>query len=136
APVRVVYSSLEPPTGVTDCPPGMVTGLGRQDLVLAHADLVICGGGHGLLAKALSAQVPVVVVPGGGDQWELASRVRRAGAGAVVRPVTRDGVAEAVATVLSDRSYAAAAAGLAGTLRQTVDPVRLVHRVVEEAACE
>jgi len=44
-------------------------GLGRQDVLLTHADLVICGGGHGMVSKTLQAGVPMVVVPGGGDQW-------------------------------------------------------------------
>lgn len=133
---RVVYSALEPPTGIDHVPHGMVSGLGRQDLILAQADLVICGGGHGLLAKALSASVPVVVVPGGGDQWELACRVARAGAGIVVRPATAEAIASAVTTILGDRSYAEAAGRLARTRRQTTDPVRLAHRVIAEATCD
>src|SRR6516225_6661630 len=56
-------------------PPWAVVGLGRQDELLRHADLVICGGGHGLVSKALLAGVPMVVVPGGGDQWEIANRL-------------------------------------------------------------
>ena len=59
---RVVVSRL----GGSDAavPPWAVIGLGRQDELLAHADLVICGGGHGLVSKALLAGVPMVVVPG------------------------------------------------------------------------
>lgn len=48
-------------------PPWAAVGLGRQDELLARADLVICGG-HGMLSKTLLAGVPMVVVPGGGDQ--------------------------------------------------------------------
>lgn len=44
-------------------PPWAAVGFGRQDELLSHADLVICGGGHGMLAKALLAGVPAVVVP-------------------------------------------------------------------------
>ena len=32
-------------------PPWAVVGLGRQDELLSHADLVICGGGHGMVSK-------------------------------------------------------------------------------------
>ena len=42
-------------------------------------DLVICGGGHGMVSKTLQAGVPMVVVPGGGDQWEIANRLVRQG---------------------------------------------------------
>lgn len=130
---RLVYSALQPPTDVEEIPEGLVAGLGRQDLLLAQADLVICGGGHGLLAKALSAGVPVITVPGGGDQWELACRVQRAGAGITVRPVTREAVAAAVRTILGDPSYAAAARRIGDTVRQTVDPVAVAHRLLTEA---
>ncbi len=47
-----------------DVPPWAVVGLGRQDELLAAADLVICGGGHGMVSKTLMAGVPMVVVPG------------------------------------------------------------------------
>ncbi|MDF2825148.1 MAG: UDP-glucuronosyl/UDP-glucosyltransferase, partial [Mycobacterium sp.] len=38
-------------------PPWAVAGLGRQDELLSHADLMICGGGHGTVAKTLLAGV-------------------------------------------------------------------------------
>ena len=72
-------------------PPWAVVGLGRQDELLSHADLVICGGGHGIVSKTLLAGVPMVVVPGGGDQWEIANRVVRQGSAQLVRPLTADG---------------------------------------------
>ncbi len=61
-------------------PEWAVAGRGRQDVLLRDADVVVCGGGHGMLAKALSAGVPAVIVPGEGDQWELANRARGRGA--------------------------------------------------------
>ena len=74
---RVVVSRLG--GADVDVPPWAVVGLGRQDELLSHADLVICGGGHGMVSKTLLAGVPMVVVPGGGDQWEIANRVVRQG---------------------------------------------------------
>ncbi|MGA8328405.1 MAG: glycosyl transferase, partial [Mycobacterium sp.] len=76
---RVVVSRLN--GSDLTVPPWAVVGLGRQDALLAHADLAICGGGHGMVAKSLLAGVPLVVVPGGGDQWEIANRVARQGSG-------------------------------------------------------
>lgn len=46
-------------------PPWAVAGLGSQAELLTRADLVICGGGHGMVAKTLLAGVPMVVVPAG-----------------------------------------------------------------------
>src|SRR5690606_35935443 len=49
--VRVAISMLDEPPA--DLPTWARAGLGRQDLLLSRASLVIGGGGHGLLAKAL-----------------------------------------------------------------------------------
>lgn len=60
---RLVVSRLAG-SSVAPVPPWATVGLGRQDELLSHADLVICGGGHGMLSKTLLAGVPMVVVPG------------------------------------------------------------------------
>ncbi|GAC70835.1 glycosyltransferase [Gordonia soli] len=133
SPVRLVISMLaDPQSGVCDDVPGrqVVIGLARQDEVLARADLVICGGGHGMLAKSLLAGVPVVTVPGGGDQWELASRVRRAGLGLVVNPIDVDDLAAAARHVLADPAYRTAAQAAAPAPGELADPVRVVERVL------
>lgn len=110
----------------------LVVGLGRQDDLLAGGAVaaVICGGGHGMLAKSLAHGVPVVTVPGGGDQWELANRVARWGAGPCVRPVTEDGLRDAVRTVLDDAAYADRARAVQVSAGGVVDPVAVTHRIV------
>ncbi|WHU49744.1 glycosyltransferase [Gordonia sp. L191] len=130
-PVRVVISALDPPGAEGFGAPGLsvTAGLGRQDQLVGRADVVVCGGGHGMLAKSLSAGVPVVTVPGGGDQWELANRVARQGSGMLVRPVEGHAIAEAVAAVLGDPGYARAAASAAASASDVVDPVRVVCEV-------
>ena len=72
---RVAVSRLE--GAETTVPPWAVVGLGRQDELLAHADLVICGGGHGMVAKTLLAGVPAIVKPGSSTGYltELAVRI-------------------------------------------------------------
>lgn len=127
-PVRVVVSALRVPEGVTPSD-HVVVGTGRQDEVLRHAQAVVCGGGHGMLAKSLLAGVPVVTVPGGGDQWELANRVRRQGSGVVVRPLEVGALATAVRQVLVDPVFAAAARRAADSVCGVVDPVRVVERL-------
>ncbi len=132
--VRVVVSALDPPHHPTRTAdpelPRAVFGLARQDEVLADASAVVCGGGHGMLAKSLLAGVPVVTVPGGGDQWELANRVTRQGAGVVVRPVTVDAISEAMRRVLSDPTYRAAAGRAAASATELTDPVAIVEHVL------
>ncbi|WP_328813012.1 glycosyltransferase [Rhodococcus sp. NBC_00297] len=124
-------------TTVDDVPAGLpswaVGGLGRQDALLPLASVVVCGGGHGMLAKALSAGVPVVVIPGGGDQWELANRAARQGSATIVRPVSADAVAEAIDRVLNDSTYAAAAGRAAATAAAVEDPVAVCRSVTVDS---
>src|SRR6202012_5017562 len=95
---RLVVSRLD---GAELAVPAWATvGLGSQTELLTHADVVICGGGHGMVAKTLLAGVPLVVVPGGGDQWEIANRVVRQGSARLVRPLTADAMVAATNEVL------------------------------------
>lgn len=54
--------------------------------VVARAQVVVCHGGMGITQRALSQGVPVVVVPFGRDQLEVARRVEHAGAGVRLMP--------------------------------------------------
>jgi UDP:flavonoid glycosyltransferase YjiC (YdhE family) len=122
---RVVVSRLGG-SGVA-VPPWAVVGLGRQDELLMHADLVICGGGHGMVAKTLLAGVPMVIVPGGGDQWEIANRVVRQGSARLIRPLTGDALTAAVADVLASPGYRSAAQRASAGFESVADPVRVCH---------
>ena len=115
-------------------PPWAVVGRGRQDTLLADADLVICGGGHGLVAKALLAGVPLVVVPGGGDQWEMANRVARQGSARLVRPLTGSGLAAAAGEVLASPRYRDAARRAGAGVAGVEDPVRVCHDALSRQA--
>lgn len=125
---RVVVSRL----GGADVavPPWAVVGLGRQDELLRHADLVICGGGHGMVSKTLLAGVPMVVVPGGGDQWEIANRLVRQGSATLVRPLSADALARAAGEVLADSRFRAAARRAGASIAQVQHPVRVCHEAV------
>lgn len=68
-----------------------------HDPVIDRASVVVCHGGMGITQRALARGVPVVVVPFGRDQPEVARRVEHAGAGVRL-----------VASGLSDSSLAAA----------------------------
>jgi UDP:flavonoid glycosyltransferase YjiC (YdhE family) len=105
-------------------------GLGRQAELLTHADVVICGGGHGMVAKTLLAGVPLVVVPGGGDQWEMANRVVRQGSARLIRPLTADALVDAVDDVLSSPRYREAAEAAATGIAEVADPVRVCHEAL------
>jgi UDP:flavonoid glycosyltransferase YjiC (YdhE family) len=111
--------------------PGLVAGPGRQAPLLDRASAVVCAGGHGMVAKALVRGLPLVVVPGPGDQRENAARVARLGAGVHLpaRRLTPESLRVAVRRVLDDPSYAAAARRLASTA-EGLGPDRAAARVV------
>jgi UDP:flavonoid glycosyltransferase YjiC (YdhE family) len=125
---RLVVSRLSGPE--LALPPWAVAGLGSQSELLADADLVICGGGHGMVAKTLLAGVPLVVVPGGGDQWEMANRVVRQGSGRLIRPLSAEALVAAVDEVLSSPGYRAAARQASATAADVADPVRVCHEAL------
>ncbi|MCV7228855.1 glycosyltransferase [Mycolicibacterium komossense] len=117
-------------------PPWAVAGLGRQDELLSQADVMVCGSGHGIVAKTLLAGVPLVVVPGGGDQWEMANRVVRQGSARLIRPLTAEALVTAVREVLSVPGYREAARRAGASLSETggvTDPVRVCHEALMEA---
>nr|WP_242422423.1 nucleotide disphospho-sugar-binding domain-containing protein [Frankia torreyi] len=72
--------------------------------VLERAAAVVCHGGMGIVHKAVAAGVPIVAVPFGRDQPEVARRVVQAGAG-VSLPAKR---------LTPDRLRAALHAAMAG----------------------
>lgn len=129
---RVVVSQLDEPD--FEVPPWAVVGLGRQDELLTHADLLICGGGHGTVAKSMLAGVPMVVVPGGGDQWEIANRVVRQGSAQLIRPLTAQALAAAVREVLGAPSYRQAAIRAGAGMAAVADPVRVCHDALAASA--
>ena len=123
--VRVAVSRLA--GAQVEVPDWAVVGLGRQDDLLAGADVLVCGGGHGIVAKSLLHGVPLVTVPGGGDQWEIANRVVRQGSGRLIRPLTAEALTAAVGSVLADPGYRAAAIRAGAGAGEVADPVRVCH---------
>jgi UDP:flavonoid glycosyltransferase YjiC (YdhE family) len=96
-------------------PPWVTVGEGKQTTLLDDARALVCNAGHGVLAKAISRGVPMVLVPIAGDQKENAARAARAGAGIVIPPhkLTAAALREATRQVLDDPSFAAAARRIA-----------------------
>jgi len=75
--------------------------------VMPQAALIICHGGHGTVARALSEGVPVLSCPAAGDMNETAARITWAGVGLSVRwSLTGPrSLRWAVAEILGDRSF-------------------------------
>ncbi len=87
--------------------------------VLEHASAVISHGGHGTVIKALAAGVPALAMPLGRDQPDNAARLRHSGAGLDLKPSAEPAaIADAVAELLRDERYAAAARRIAAVIRE------------------
>ena len=83
----------------------------REASVLPHVAAMVSHGGAGSVRTALSAGVPLAVLPRFGDQPLNARAVQAAGAGLVVPGPSR--IADTVSALLSDPSYAAVATRIA-----------------------
>jgi MGT family glycosyltransferase len=85
--------------------------------VLRHAAAVVTHAGHGTVAKALAAGVPVLALPLGRDQHDIAARVVHRGAGLRLdRDAPPDRIAGAVRRLLGDPRFAAGAARVAAVM--------------------
>jgi MGT family glycosyltransferase len=122
------------PAGIVAPPNVTVTRWVRHADVLPHCSAVITHGGHGTVMKALIAGVPLVVVPLGRDQPDNAARVVYAGAGIRLRKnASVSALRAAVARVIDDPGYRAAAGRMAGRLAAERDD-NLVVDELEHAA--
>lgn len=83
--------------------------------VLDRAAAVVCHGGMGIVSKAVAAGVPIVAVPFGRDQPEVARRVVEAGAGISIpaRRLTAENLRAGLRDALAMRDRAAQAAARA-----------------------
>jgi MGT family glycosyltransferase len=90
----------------------------RHSLLLERAALFISHGGHGSVMRALSNGVPLVCVPFGRDQRDVALRAERTGAAVVLRSrlLSARRLSRAMQRVLNEPSYQADADRMARRL--------------------
>jgi MGT family glycosyltransferase len=82
----IATSAAHDPREFEQGPRSRVERFVPHDAILERAACVVCHGGLGITQKALSAGIPVVVVPFGRDQLETARRVELARAGVRLSP--------------------------------------------------
>jgi UDP:flavonoid glycosyltransferase YjiC (YdhE family) len=108
-PVRVVATTNGHRPARPIGPPanGLLVDWLSYSQVMAVADVVVCHGGHGTLARALALGRPLLVSPSVGDMAENAERVAWAGAGLIVPGRLRRAatIRWAVRTLLEDGHY-------------------------------
>ncbi len=85
--------------------------------VMAAADVVVCHGGHGTVARSLGLGRPLLISPSVGDMAENAERVHWAGAGLTVPSRLRSGATLrwAVRTLIEDDRYRRSAEEIAAS---------------------
>ena len=100
--------------------------------VLDRAAAVVCHGGMGIVQGSIAAGVPVVAVPFGRDQPEVARRVHECGAG-VALPVKRLTPERLRAAVREARTMGAGARAAGARLRAAGGPDRFADAAEELA---
>lgn len=122
-PVRVLAttnrSTPEPPLAVVP-PNAVLVDWLRYSQAMAAADLVVCHGGHGTVARALAAGAPVLCCPAAGDMTENGARVAWSGAGLSLpwRLLGRRSLRAAVRRLLGDGSFRGRAEAIAAWGRE------------------
>jgi MGT family glycosyltransferase len=98
--------------------------------VLREAALMITHGGHGSTIKALAAGVPLVCLPMGRDQFDIAARVVHGGAGVQVDALAEpEAIARAASEVLSNAGYRQAAERFAVAIAEETAEDRAVEEI-------
>jgi UDP:flavonoid glycosyltransferase YjiC (YdhE family) len=99
--------------------------------VMPHAALVVCHGGHGTVARALGAGVPVLCCPAAGDMAENAARAAWAGVGLMLpwRLLGPNSLRWAARGILGDDGFSRRAAKIAAWARDHDGGERGAHLV-------
>lgn len=98
--------------------------------VLRRASLVVTHCGHGTTIKALASGVPLVCLPQGRDQHDVAARVVHAGAGLRLESsAPASAIAAAARAVLDDPRYRDRAERLAGAIAEEVATDAAVEQI-------
>ena len=131
-PVRAVLTTgngIDP--GTIEAPPNVqVVKSAPHIAVLREAALAVTHGGHGVTIKSLAAGVPLVCLPMGRDQLDIAARVVHAGAGVRLEPTAAPAeIASAVEQVLGEASYGEAAERIATTIAEETATDRAVEEI-------
>lgn len=104
----------------------------RQDLLLPKLDLAIHHGGSGTMLGAAAYGVPQLIMPFGADQFQNGDALLASGSGLVLESgaLARDGLVQAISTLLEDPAYRTSASGLAAEIAAMPAPQELVTDLV------
>jgi UDP:flavonoid glycosyltransferase YjiC (YdhE family) len=134
--VRVLATTNRPGAALPTAPGNavVVEWLGYSQ-AMALADLVVCHGGHGTVARALAAGKPVLCCPALGDMTENGVRVQWTGAGMMLpwRLTSAATLRTVARRMLADGSFGRRAGEIAAWAAENDGPARGAE-LVEELA--
>lgn len=120
--------------GVTLNAPKNVTFLASapHDAVMKEVTLVVTHGGHGTVSRALWRGLPLLIMPMGRDQDDIALRVETHGAGLTLPPTASETeIAAALSRLLSEPHFAVAARRLGEAIADDIKAGRIVLEMEE-----
>ncbi len=119
-------TTLDGPSRVTLLPSA------PHDAVMKDVSLVVTHGGHGTVSRALSNGLPVLVMPMGRDQNDIALRVEAHGAGLILQPDASEvEIAAALARLAKEPQFGIAARRLRDAMTLDIKSERLVSELEE-----
>jgi UDP:flavonoid glycosyltransferase YjiC (YdhE family) len=98
-----------------------------HDAVMKEVSLVVTHGGHGTVSRALSHGLPLLVMPFGRDQADIAARVEVRGVGLTLPPnATETEIAAAIVRLIEESRFRSAARRLGETITAEISKMSLV----------
>ena len=126
------HITLQAPDNVTLLPSA------PHDAVMNEASLVVSHGGHGTTSRALAHGLPLLVMPFGRDQGDIAARVEACGVGLVLPPTATEAeIAAAMTRLIREPQFLIAARKLKDIIAAEVSGAPLVgemEQIVRAAA--
>jgi MGT family glycosyltransferase len=119
-------AALRPPKNVTLLPSA------PHDIVMEEVSLVVTHGGHGTVSRALWHGLPLLVMPMGRDQDDVALRVEARGAGLILPPTAPEAeITAAINRLISEPHFRIAARRLGEAINAEIKSARLVGEMEE-----
>jgi MGT family glycosyltransferase len=116
--------SLHAPANVTLLPNA------PHDAVMKEVSLVVTHGGHGTVSRALSHGLPLLVMPMGRDQGDIAARVEARGVGLTLAPTAAETeIADAINRLIEGPKFRAAARQLRDIIGAEIRKTGLVSEL-------
>ncbi len=125
----VTSAGLRTPANVT------LLSSAPHDQVMEEVSLVVTHGGHGTVSRALSHGLPLLVMPMGRDQGDIAARVEACGAGLILAPTAAETeIAAMISRLIEEPQFGASARRLKDVMTEEISKRSLVSELEQIVA--